>query len=249
MNTEKRLNLFILLPVALVAFAILCALGVWQLQRLTGKQDLIAQINARVTQVPISLADAARKARETGDVDYLVVTAIGHFLPEQERHFYSIHNGVAGWEIFAPFKTNGRTLLVNRGFVPVNLKQNQTRADDQAYLARQTDIEITGLLRTSGVQEPFVPDNDEAANIWYWRDLEGMLSSFGILPSDTLPFYLDLVSPAPPGGLPTPGITRLDIPNNHLGYAITWFGLAGALVVIVGLFIRRRNHGNSRHAS
>ncbi|MBZ0217585.1 MAG: SURF1 family protein [Fimbriimonadaceae bacterium] len=234
MNPRIRPNLYILLPVTIVAFTILCALGMWQLQRLDWKQGLLARIAERVNQPARSLEEVSSIWAETGDVEYLAMRVSGHFLPGQEQHYYSVVDGAAGWEIFTPFVTKSATLLVNRGFVPARFKLPEDRLKDQP----QGDMVITGLVRTTGEQGLFVPDNDVSGNIWYWRDLHGMSISLGISEPDILPFYLDLKSPAPPGGLPKPGITRLDIPNKHLGYAITWFGLAGTLVIIVALFIR-----------
>ncbi|RPI44019.1 MAG: hypothetical protein EHM67_04360, partial [Hyphomicrobiaceae bacterium] len=89
---------------------------------------------------------------------------------------------------------------------------------------------------------PFTPSNDAAGNLWYWPDLPHLTNSaFGASPVETLPFRLEVdADPAPPGGLPRGGVTRRDLPNRHLGYALTWFGLALTLIAVYLAFARHR---------
>ena len=237
MTKEKRPNLYLLLVMSVLAFSILCALGIWQLQRLEWKQGLIERIDTRVHQEPISLQQVASVWGETADVAYLPLTITGQFLHHQERYFYSLTFGKVGWEVFTPFDTGTGIILVNRGFILEHFQNPASRSEGQV----EGVVTLTGLARESGFQGDFVPDNDEAGNVWYWRDLMSMSVSVGISEENILPFYLDLVSPAPPGGVPLPGVTRLQIPNKHFAYALTWFALAGVLIIIVAIFIRNGN--------
>ncbi len=229
---------------ALVAFVILIGLGTWQVQRLHWKEGLLAEIDQRIHSTPRPLAEVERTFAETGDVSYLPVKLSGTFLHQDERHVLSTWEGASGFNVFTPLELDdGRLVFVNRGFVPYERKDPATRPEGQVG----GKVEITGLARDPVPVKPsvLVPDNDVAKNIFYWKDLEAMKNSADI-PADreVLPFFVD-AGPAPnPGGLPIGGVTIIDLPNNHLQYAITWYGLAAALVaVLVAWFWRSRQAG------
>jgi len=99
---------------------------------------------------------------------------------------------------------------------------------------------VTGLLRVPPDKKPsfFLPDNRPDLNLWFWVDLPAMARADGI--GEPAPFYIDADKTPNPGGWPKGGVTRLDLPNDHLQYAITWFALAIALVVIYVLYHRRK---------
>jgi len=134
-------------------------------------------------------------------------------------------------------------LLVNRGFVPFDLKDAPTRAEGQT----EVPVTITGLARERLAEKPsfVVPDNDLAGNIYYWKDWTAMVDQTGYDPNAVLPFFLDADETANPVGWPVGGVTRIDLPNNHLQYALTWYGLAVVLVVVTGLFVWRRMRPSS----
>lgn len=221
--------------------AALIALGAWQVHRLAWKEGLIAEIQARVASAPRPLDDIFR-AEE--DRDYWPVTVTGAFLHSGERHFFATFQGEAGYYVYTPLDRGGHDyVFVNRGFVPYDRKDAATRAAGQV----EGPVAITGLARNALAEKPgyFVPDNDVAKDIFYWKDLRAMAASAG-LPADAkvLGVFVD-AGPAPnPGGLPVGGVTLIDLPNNHLQYAVTWFGLAAVLVVIVGLMTLRRTRGS-----
>jgi surfeit locus 1 family protein len=124
---------------------------------------------------------------------------------------------------------------VDRGFVPDELKDPATRASGQI----EDVVTVTGIVRGSDRQTLFTPDNEPKANRWFWRDLPAMTRA--MFPHGTIevaPLFLEAEKSPVPGGWPEGGQTRLDIPNNHLQYAITWFLLAAALLVIYGLYVR-----------
>jgi surfeit locus 1 family protein len=135
--------------------------------------------------------------------------------------------------------TDGRILFVNRGFVPYDLKPADKRAAGEVA-GEQT---ITGYLRAplNGKPSMMVPDNDVPKNIFYWKDLWVMASSTGIDRSRLVPFFVDVdASVENPGSWPRGGVTQFDLPNSHLQYAVTWYGLAAALVAVVaGAWWRR----------
>src|SRR5262249_4124327 len=104
------------------------------------------------------------------------------------------------------------------------------------------EAEVAGLVRQTGAPGHFPPLNDTAHNLFYWPDLAAMTASAFAAPVPaTLPFRLEAdLAPAPPGGLPQGGVTRLDLPNRHFGYALTWFGLALTLIAVYLSFARAR---------
>jgi surfeit locus 1 family protein len=124
--------------------------------------------------------------------------------------------------------------------VPYDLKEPATRPESLL----EGEQQITGLARAKLAQKPsmVVPDNDEQANIYYWKDLDRMAAKAGLPADKVLPFFLDADATPVPGGLPRGGVTVINLPNNHLQYAITWYGLALALVA-VSLFawLRRKS--------
>ena len=92
-------------------------------------------------------------------------------------------------------------------------------------------MRVTGLLRLPhGRPGWFVPDNRPDLNYWFWVDLPAMAAATSL--SDVVPFYIDADATPNPGGWPKGGVTQIDLPNDHLQYAITWFALAAAAVVV-----------------
>ncbi|MBE0691846.1 MAG: SURF1 family protein [Aquamicrobium sp.] len=230
----------LLVILGLAAFAVLLALGTWQVQRLHWKEGLIATIDERIASAPWPLAEIEARLADAGDVDYWPVTVSGTFRHEGERHFFATHRGQSGYFVFTPLALDdGRLVLVNRGFVPFDRKDPATRAEGQVE-GVQT---VTGLARNRVEEKPnsLMPDNDPAKNIFYWKDLDAMASSAGVgTREDYLGFFIDADDAPNPGGLPVGGVTLIDLPNSHLQYAVTWYGLAAALAGVLGVWLWRR---------
>jgi surfeit locus 1 family protein len=223
---------------ALAALAVLIGLGVWQLERLQWKEGLIAEIEARSTGAPITIAEALAIAHQGRDPDYYRVRVEGRFHHDKERYLFaqSLADGTPGWHVITPLETTGGDMvLVDRGFVPDVLKEASSRASGQV----EGVVTVTGIVRSPEIQGSFVPDNEPEANRWFWRDLGAMARS--MFPEGTVemaPFFLDAEKSDVPGGWPEGGQTRLELPNNHLQYAITWFLLALCLLVIYAVYVR-----------
>ena len=216
----------------------LIGLGVWQLERLQWKEGLIAEIEARSTGAPITIAEALAIARQGRDPDYYRVRVEGRFHHDKERYLFaqSLAEGTPGWHVITPLETTGGDMvLVDRGFVPDVLKEASSRASGLV----EGVVTVTGIVRSPEIQGSFVPDNEPEANRWFWRDLGAMARS--MFPEGTVemaPFFLDAEKSDVPGGWPEGGQTRLELPNNHLQYAITWFLLALCLLVIYAVYVR-----------
>ena len=224
------------------ALAILLSLGTWQVQRLHWKEQLLADMAARRIAAPVTLADIEAMVKKDEDIDYRPVTVSGVFANNKERHFFATWRGQTGYHVYTPLQlADGRFLFVNRGFTPYEAKEPEMRKQGQ-LTGEQT---VTGLARARLAEKPssIVPDNDLAKNIFYWKDLDAMASSTGIPADRLVPFFVDAGDAPNPKGLPIGAVTQFDLPNNHLQYAVTWYGLAAALVG-VGLYALLRRKGD-----
>ncbi len=227
----------------------LLALGTWQVQRLHWKEELVATIEARTHSAPVPLAEIEALYRSTGDVDYMPVTATGTFHHGGERHFLATWKGQSGFFVYTPLElADGRFVFVNRGFVPYDLKDAAKRPQGQV----EGEVTITGLARNPLAAKPssLVPDNDPGKNVFYWKDRDAMATSAGLrAAAEIVPVFIDADATPNPGGFPVGGVTLIDLPNNHLQYAVTWYGLAAALAgVLIVLVMRRPVHQADRPA-
>lgn len=237
---DRRRFPWLLIACAVPALVVLIMLGNWQVQRLAWKEDLLATIETRLGGTPVLASEIARLVADGADIRYRPVTATGIFDHANEQHFFATHRGASGYYVYTPLvMSDDRMVLVNRGFVPFDLKDPSTRAEGQV----DGPVTITGLARERLAEKPspIVPNNDLEQNIYYWKDWSNMVAQSGHKMDGTvLPFFLDADDTPNPGGWPVGGVTRIDLPNNHLQYAVTWYGLALVLVVVTGLFVWRR---------
>jgi surfeit locus 1 family protein len=217
-------------PVALA----LLALGCWQIERLFWKRELIAQRQAAVAAAPTAVPRSAEEGR--GD-EFHHVTAEGVFLHDKEVFLGATSEaGRNGYQVLTPLQEpGGRIVFVNRGFIPAELKDPAKRSAGQI----SGTVRVAGLLRLPPTQKPawFLPDNRADLNYWFWIDLPAMAVADQL--DRVVPIYIDADTTPNPGGWPKGGVTRLDLPNDHLQYAITWFSLAVALIVVYFLYHRR----------
>ncbi|MGX5708071.1 SURF1 family protein [Brucella lupini] len=222
-----------------IALVILLALGTWQVERLQWKEALIASTEQRVHEAPLPLSEMEKIYKQEGSVEYRPVTVTGTFMHQGERHFLATYEGAAGYNVYTPLMLeDGRFVLVNRGFVPYEKKDPSTRVEGQV----DGPVSVTGLARDPLSAKPgfFLPDNDIAKNIFYWKDWTAMAESADLPNLDEVaPFFVDADNKSNPGGLPIGGVTIIDFPNNHLQYAMTWYGLALALIGVVGTWLWR----------
>src|SRR5262245_31079779 len=152
----------------LAAFALLVGLGVWQLQRLAWKEGVISEIESRTKAEPISLDQAIALAREGRDPSYYRVSVEGRFEHADELYLYAISEGRAGWHVITPLGTAaGQTVLIDRGFVPDVLRSPASRPKGELTGV----VTVTGIVRMPEVQGSFTPNNEIAANRWFWRDI------------------------------------------------------------------------------
>jgi surfeit locus 1 family protein len=222
---------------SLPALMICLALGGWQIERLFWKRDLIAQREAAVTAAPAAVPKTLSEAR---GMEFRHVSDEGVFLNDKEIYLGATSEGGGqGYQVLTPLlEPGGRVVFVNRGYIPSELKDPAKRALGQIT----GTVRVQGLLRLPPAGRPnwFLPDNRPDLNYWFWVDLAAMSAADKL--GRVAPFYIDADATPNAGGWPKGGVTRLTLPNNHLQYAITWFSLAVALIVIYVLF-HRRNAG------
>jgi surfeit locus 1 family protein len=237
---------------ALVALAILLSLGTWQWQRKAWKEELVATISARLKAAPIDAA--AFRALECEPVEhvgvaksceYTAVRLTGAFDHANERHVYTSIDkpagggvGGQGYWIMTPFRISatGETVTVSRGFIPDN-------AMDIAIREKTWDLgetTFTGLIRSAERRQTFTNANDPKKNTWFLRNPQELFSGEIGAAIARRYLFIDLLEPTPPGGLPQPTAGRVDIPNRHLEYALTWWALAATLLGVFAVFSAAR---------
>jgi len=232
---------FLLLICVSIGVGLCSALGVWQLRRLAWKENLLAQIAARRDAPPAPLPQRADwPALKPDDYDYRHVTVRGVFNHAEESYLFRANptaaaDGVPGYEVITPLALDGGgVVFVNRGFVPAELKDPSSRTAGQA----QGEVEVTGLMRRPESRNWFTPRDEPENNLWFTRDPAALAAHRNM--ADAAPFSVDADATPNPGGWPKGGATVMNIPNNHLGYTLTWFGLAATLAAVAAAYLLRR---------
>lgn len=215
------LALVLLAAAFLSGFLLFLALGIWQLQRMAWKHDLIARVEARIHAAPAPAPDAAAWAASSPrDHEYRRVTVRGTWLPVPDVRVMAVTEAGSGFWLLRPLRrADGSVVLVNLGLVP------------ESWTAPPAGgrAEVTGLLRLSEPGGGFLRRNDPAGGRWYSRDVEAIASALGL--ENVAPWFLDADRESAArvaGGAPWPrgGLTVVRFRDNHLGYALTWFALA-----------------------
>lgn len=202
--------------------AVLLVLGKWQVERLAWKEGVLSEIEARISAAPVDLPEAATPVADR----YLPVMARGRIGPEALRVLVSRKQVGAGYRLISAFETEGRRVLLDRGFVGV----------ERAIPEPAGEVVVTGNLHWPDDRLSSTPENDVAGNVWFARDIAQMA---GVLDTEPLLVVAREVVPPEPGVVPLP-VDTSGIPNDHLSYAITWFSLAAIWAVMTGVFIWRQ---------
>lgn len=219
-----RWRLALLGGLGLLMVLALLALGTWQVERRAWKLDLIARVDARI-HAPASPAPGPAEwpGLSRAADEYRHVTADGAFLPGQDTLVQATTALGAGFWVLAPFRTDqGFTVLVNRGFVPEGQRDPASR--DPGTTRRH----VTGLLRLTEPGGGFLRANDPAADRWHSRDVAAIAARRAL--EGAAPYFIDAAALPGATGLPVAGLTVVAFPNNHLVYALTWYGLALMLI-------------------
>lgn len=235
-----------------MAFCILVGLGTWQWQRRAWKETILATLATRGKSPPIPATAnwpglPCHDLKDTGlanGCEYQPVSVRGIFDHTRERHIFTAAPQVQGlgsqqgYWIFTPLQLDGsgKTVFVNRGFVPADRKEPSKRVLGQTS---QT-VEVAGLYRSAQLRATFDGQNDTAKNVYYVRNPSELWPVDPEARVNEMWVYVDQTSPVPAGGFPLPLAGKVEISNRHLEYAITWYGLAATLVVMYAAFARSR---------
>lgn len=244
MPAEPRRRRSLLWPsiVILAALGCLVGLGLWQIERKAWKESLIATLEQRLAQPPVPLPGAEIwPSLDRTTWEFRRVRFAAELQHAQEALVYTAGSPLRtdvsgpGYWVFTPARpSGGGAVAVNRGFVPQDRRDPQARTQGRV----PGTVELTGVLRWPEERSWFLAADDPARNLFFARDPQAMADAkqWGAVAQ----FYVDLETPIPPGGLPRPGPLAVNLRNQHLQYALTWFALAVALVVVSAFWLRRR---------
>jgi len=230
--------LLLFLGLAVLAFAMFCALGVWQVQRLHWKLDLIATVDARLAAAPVAAPAPQDWPALTQKADeYRRVAVTGTYMTGKDTLVKAVTELGSGFWVMTPLHSaEGWTLLVNRGFVPDDRREASDRD-----LPGGT-VTVTGLLRMTQPKGAFLHANRPQDDRWYSRDTAAIAAHDGI--GDVAPYFIDAAAGPDRQRLPVGGLTVVQFRNAHLQYALTWFGmallLAGGIAYVLRQEIRLR---------
>lgn len=232
--------------VTLVILGTLVSLGVWQLQRRTAKHILIHALTERLGTAPgpIPLQAEWGALTAAGD-EFRRVTFTAVYEQKPDAMVYSSGSGVRAdvpgpvtW-VFLPAKLpDGSTVVVNAGFAQNTMQDRAVQDRIAGRMVTGAPVTLTGYIRFPETANPLTPSSDVKKRLWFHRDQRDMAQALGWGP--VAPFYIDLETPMPENGVPKPGPLEVRLKDDHMQYAITWFGLAGVVVIAFGVWIRQR---------
>lgn len=223
--TRRRRGTIPLLVLCASLALLFTALGVWQIERLQWKRDLIERVERRLAAPPVPLPPRSQWGRlDPREWEYRRVRAAGWFDHSRATLVDALTERGAGNWLIVPLMTADGPVLVNRGFVPKGWQVPRSPTDELGST-------ITGLFRLSEPNGRALRANDPAADRWYSRDVAAIAASRGL--KGAAPFFIDADASANGGGYPVGGLTIVRFRNAHLLYALTWFGLA--ILSLVGL--------------
>lgn len=225
-----------LVPTLFVApgLVLLIGLSVWQIARLHQKETLIASVEAGFNSAPEPLNKLLASGAASAEWHHVRVS--GRFLHDKEQYLFAQGPmGATGVQVVTPLvQPDRRIVLVDRGFVPDQLRDPAKRARGQIA----GEVSLTGVVRLAEKPGAFTPAPDLKTRLWFVRDVPAMARSVGV---SAMPVLIDADGTPNPGGWPLGGQTRIDIPNDHLQYAVTWFALALTLLGVY--FVYHHSHG------
>jgi len=247
--TAPRSRASLALPILFsgAALATFIALGTWQLQRKAWKDGVTRALEVRLTAAPAELPPRSRWPGLSAAADeFRRVRFDAAFVPGEEALVFAGGGSTfrpdvsgPGYWVFAPARLRGGgSVVINRGFVPEGKQDPSSRGETGA-----APQEMTGVMRWPEAATWFTPTGERSRNVWFVRDPLAIAAAKGW--TDVAPFFVELEAPVPPGGLPQPGPLKVRLRNEHLQYAITWYGLALVVVVMFALWLRARRTGRT----
>ena len=238
----------------LVMVAAFAGLGLWQLQRRVEKHALIAALDERLAAAPQALPEPAQwSALTPAHEEFRRVSFVATYAKLPDAMVYSsgssVRNDVSGpgtWAFLPARLADGATVVVNAGFVQNTMQDRPQQDRAVGRLLTDTPVKLTGYLRFPEAGGALTPAENTAKRLWFTRDHLAMARALGWSEAGrpVAPFYIDLEQPVPESGIPKPGPLEVHLKDDHMQYAITWFALAGAVVIAFAVWWRgqRRAH-------
>jgi cytochrome oxidase assembly protein ShyY1 len=228
----------------LLILALLAGLGIWQLQRRAEKHALIAQLTERLAAAPQSLPSSAQWSSLTPAHDeFRRVRFAATYQSAPDAMVYSsgsaLRDDISGpgtWALLPARLSSGERVVINTGFVQNTMQDRGQQDRAVARLVSGAPLTLTGYLRFPESAGLLTPREDLAKRLWFTRDSLAIARALGW--GEVAPFYIDLEQPVPESGIPKPGPLQVHLKDDHLQYAITWFGLAGAVLIAFGVWWR-----------
>jgi cytochrome oxidase assembly protein ShyY1 len=231
--------------------AVFTGLGVWQLQRRVEKHALIAALTERLAAAPQPLPPPAQWSALAPETDeFRRVRFSATYQAHPDAMVYSsgsaVRDDISGpgtWAFLPARLPGGGTVVINAGFVQNTMqdRSQQDRAVTQLMSANEP-VTFTGYIRFPEVAGVLTPAENIAKRLWFTRDHLAMARALGW--GEVAPFYIDLEAPMPTSGNPKPGPLEIHLKDDHLQYAITWFTLAGAVVIAFGIWLRAQRRAS-----
>lgn len=242
-NRGAGFGVFTLLMVAL-----LVSLGIWQLQRRFEKHALIAALTERLAAAPGSLPSPSQWEALTSSRDeFRRVNFVATYQPRPDAMVYSsgsaVRDDISGpgtWAFLPAVLPGGETVVVNTGFVQNTMQDRNQQDRAVARLITNEPAMLTGYIRFPEAAGALTPSENLSKRLWFTRDHLAMARAlgWGADGRPVAPFYIDLEQPVPSSGIPKPGPLEIHLKDDHLQYALTWFALAGAVVIAFGIWLR-----------
>ena len=235
----------------LLMLALFIGLGLWQLQRRVEKHALIAALTERLAAAPVPLPQPSQwNALTPANDEFRRVSFTATYQSNLDAMVYTsgsaMRDDISGpgtWAFIPAQLADGKTIAVNAGFVP-NTMQDRGRQDRAvAGLITNAPVRLTGYIRFPEMAGMLTPDVERARRLWFSRDHLAMAQALGW--DHVAPFYIDLEKPVPASGIPKPGPLDVHLKDDHLQDAITWFTLAGAVMIAFAVWLRGQRRGAS----
>lgn len=210
--------------VTVPSFILVICLGIWQIERLEWKNTMLTRIEQQLAAAPVDLPQIDAPLEK---YHYLHVKLTGKFLHEHEIVRQArYHKGMLGANILTPMQLDdGRFILVERGWVSREKQHKEERPESLVVGTQQIEAIISSPLG-KGL---FVPDNNPDKNAWFWLDIAAISAKTGL---NLMPVVAEAIKVQTDGGYPISADGHIEIKNDHLMYAITWFAMALVIVVI-----------------
>jgi cytochrome oxidase assembly protein ShyY1 len=227
-----------------VMVALFVGLGLWQLQRRVEKHTLIAALTERLAAAPVALPPPSQWSALMAERDeFRRVSFDATYARPTDAMVYSsgsaVRDDISGpgtWAFLPARLASGETVVVNAGFVPNTMQDRAVEDRAVARLVTGQQVALTGYLRFPERAGLLTPAEDPAKRLWFARDHLSMAQALSW--GEVAPFYIDLETPVPENGIPKPGALQVHLRDDHMQYAITWFSLAGAVVIAFLVWLR-----------